>query len=189
MSLYFLQSLRLPVAGAAVAAVLTLSGCSDAVESMTEKYVKSQFEEAGMQFDENGELSGFDYGEGQMSFALEVDELPEDFPADVPVYQGMALESMFRNTREQGEHFMVAGSTLDDVKTVVDTLVKDASDAGWQLDEEELDGVMWIEGEDGTASDATAWLRKQDRVLNFVVSPEGEGTQITVMTGYNKDRG
>ncbi|MEZ5444504.1 MAG: hypothetical protein R3F45_01795 [Gammaproteobacteria bacterium] len=100
-------------------------------------------------------------------------ELPSGFPEDVPTYPGMKLE--FSGT--QGSMFTVNGRTSDAMAKVSDALKAKAAAEGWS--EVMSMNQQGAGGEPGMMMSYT----KADRVLNVVLAGEGDGTNISIMTG------
>ena len=123
------------VVGAIAGAALFLSGCGDAAEQAAEEVAEQAIEEQGggdVEIDADGESFSVE-GEDGSEFSVGSDELPEDFPSDVPIPEGGTVESSSSMKTEGKAGWFVALSYADsDASELADQAANGMKDSGFK---------------------------------------------------------
>ena len=101
---------------------------------------------------------------------VEQNEIPKNFPSDVPVYSGAEVIT----SSESGDNFTLTLKTNDSVSKVSDFYKTDLADKGWILSNP-------IDLSGSTAITAT----KDNRELNVIITPDTNG-KTTIAIVINK---
>jgi hypothetical protein len=113
----------------------------------------------------------FTSGDGNVSMTSGAGaQIPDDFPADAPVYAGAEVRSAMRDT-QQGT-FMVQLYSPDKLDKVTEWVKTETASKGWTLDGDVSQG----------APDPLNILNftKDGRTPSYVISQDGEGTAISI---------
>lgn len=150
--------MRSPISSLVVAAALggvALAGCSasdTAAEKITEAATGGDVE-----IGENGDVS-ISTPEGNMSISEGGQELPADFPADVPVPEGTIEALTTTNTAGSGPSFIFAVRLQGEVPAMTEQLSADFVAQGW------------TEASKTTAADGAMLSYQRDDGRNVTVS-------------------
>lgn len=119
------------VAVAFAGAALALAGCGDAAEEAAEQAIEAQGG-GDVEIDaEGGEFSV--EGEDGSKFSVGSDELPDDFPTDVPIPEGATVESSSTVQTDGKAGWFVALTYPDaDASGLADTSKTEMEDAGFE---------------------------------------------------------
>lgn len=84
---------------------------------------------------------GFEYEneDGSQSLSVGARDLPEDFPADVPLYEAEIVQA-FSHADTDGRRYLVTFETEDDIETVVSEYEAALSENGWELTDTSVSG-------------------------------------------------
>lgn len=146
---------------------MSLAGCQSIADKAAEKAAEIAVEQTtGAQIDqENGSIT-ITGEDGTEVTASEGGELPEGFPADVPVFEGPVISSL-----KSGSGFMVVIETDRSVDEVKD----------WYKDE--LENSTWkVAFESTSAEGATIAAERDDATLHVTISADGDSkTTISLL--------
>lgn len=150
-----------------LSAVLMLSGCGMIADKVAEKASEEIIEgSTGSQVDIEGE-------DGATASLGEGAQIPDDFPDDVPVYEGNILGAMSGDGA-----WTLQIETDDDPKTVLDFYAKELEAKGWAKE------TTVNTGDGGMYS-----AKKDDRTTAVVAAASGgqdeEMTSVTVSVSTN----
>lgn len=145
--------MRSPISSLVVAAALggvALAGCSSASDTAAEKITEAATG-GDVEISENGDVS-ISTPDGNMSISEGGQELPADFPSDVPVPDGTIESLTTTNTAGSGPSFIFAVRLEGEVPAITEQLSTDFVAKGWteQSKTTAADGAMLIyEMDDG----------------------------------------
>ena len=110
---------------------LGATGCQRAVDRAVERTIE---ESTGIRIDEDEDRVTITGGDGE-EYTMEGDgsSLPDDWPADVPVYPDMRIESSTTMRMGDDVQFVVSATTSDDVSDVYEWYRDELPDAGWEI--------------------------------------------------------
>lgn len=107
-------------------------------------------------------------GAGQAATALTEDgSVPDEFPSDVPLYEGRITRSFTSN-----DNMTVAIETSDEAARVYEWCLEEIADEGWEI-------TATYETDDG----GTIAADKGDRSLQYTITSRDEGSGMVVFTG------
>lgn len=142
-----------------------LSGCAKISENAIE-------DATGVRVDEDGSSVTIEGEDGStITYDDEGTELPEDYPDDVPVYDG-TIDSSWETKDEKGTTYAIAIKTTDATEDVVAWYEEQLADKGWEIKttfKDESSGMVSAE--------------KDDLSFYLAAGAENEGTAITQTVG------
>jgi hypothetical protein len=163
------------VVRAAAAALLTISfvvllgGCQSLVEEAVEEQAGVEIE----QDDEGVTITGSEGEELQYGTA----SLPDGWPSDVPVYEGVEIQASTSFTLPEGTQMSATMTTSDAYADVAAWYKEAAVEGGWTIESEASFEA------DGRASSLLG-LEKSGTEATINVSDGADGT-TTIVTGLN----
>ena len=126
---------RSVVAVAFAGTALALSGCGEAADQVAEEAVEQAIEGQGggdVEIDADGESFSVE-GEDGSEFSVGSDELPDDFPTEVPIPEGATVESSSTVKTDGKAGWFVALTYADaDAGDLADTSKSEMEDAGFE---------------------------------------------------------
>lgn len=105
--------------------------------------------------------------EGAATQLSENGKLPDDYPGDVPIYDGKIVRTFTSN-----ENVTVAVETSDDVADVYEWCLKEVEDEGWD-----------ITAKYKTTDGGTIAADKGDRIVQYTMTARDKGSALVVFTG------
>jgi hypothetical protein len=123
-------SLRILLVLAAIVALVAMSGCAGIVEKAVTSGVESA---TGVKVDTGGNSVSIEGKDGNSLNVSSDGELPEGFPADMPIYDGAKVTTAIASEGDKGKGFMVGLGTGDSAGTVFDWYDKELKAEGWTV--------------------------------------------------------
>lgn len=156
----------------ATAAVLALSGCSNAVDGLAEGAVERAIEnELGASADVSIDDDSFTVDTEDGSITAGAGSLPEDFPADVPLVDGEVSFSQRLETADGLGWTVVITSPVEPAATV-EQVRNDLQANGFTVD----DATEFNAGDD---AGGTIIAERDDLSVLVVVGGDGTGTAVS----------
>jgi len=149
-----------------VVAMLGLVGCQQIAEQAAETAIEKS---TGTKIDKNGDSITIE-GEGGEKASIGTGELPQGFPADVPVYEGAAVTGSFAQGSGAEQTYSVTLETSDDPATVNAWYLTELEAKGWTIDTQANNAENYVV----TATNAT------QQVSVGVVQGGDTGTTISL---------
>jgi len=145
--------------------MFSLVGC----QSIAEKATETAIEDAtGVKVDQDGDSVTITGEDGSSITASEGGELPEGFPEDAPVYDGVITTSLVSE-----ENFTIGVETDDEWTTVWDWYVSELESEGWtKTTELKLEDSGMLSGEKG------------DRLIQLTIGPASSDDAATLITTF-----
>lgn len=152
-----------------VSLVALLAACQRAAEEIVE-------EQTGVEIDQEGDSVTITGSEGE-EITHEAESLPDDWPADVPVYEGAEVEASTSVSMGQGTQMSATLVTEDPVADVFAWYKAEAESGGWTIESE---ASMQAEG----ATTALLALKKGDMEVTITVNEADNGSSniVTVVS-------
>lgn len=152
------------LSGCLLLLALAVSGCGAIAEKATETAIEQS---TGVKIDKDGEQVTIEGEDGAVGAVGEDVKLPDDFPADVPVYEG-EIKAVIAGENQ----WTVSLETPDDAQTVLDFYAEKLAADGWKKE-------MTANTPDGGMYSAS----KGERAVSVAVSSgSGEDAGKTVVT-------
>ena len=168
------MKIKTSVVAVAVAGVaLALTGCGQAAEQAAEEAAEQAIEAQGggdVEIDADGESFSVE-GEDGSEFSVGNDELPDDFPAEVPIPEGGTVESSSSVQTDGKAGWFVTLTYPDaDASELADTSKSEMEDAGF-------DETSTFSANDTTT---TGYEGNGYQVTVSTVPADGGGTSMTL---------
>lgn len=131
----------------AVTALILLTGCGSIGESIAERAVEEGLEAGGggedvqIDFDDDNGGISIETTEGSMQFGNA--EVPEDFPAEIPLPDNVEVVSAMSFTEESGATFNLTMTVAEASNELAAALESRLTDAGFEITgtfEQDMDG-------------------------------------------------
>jgi hypothetical protein len=108
--------------------------------------------------------------EGEATFGSGAD-IPEGFPAEVPIYGNMDIVSSMTASDDGGTHYTVSGSSEDSVDVIKEWY--EAQLAGW-----EITGQFSMDTDDGKTASINAMSNNNE--LSLLMAEDEDGTMVII---------
>ena len=159
--------------------LFSLSSCGareKAAEKIREEAIEEAIEEeSGGEVDIAEDTMTVESDEGKTVFSSKA-ELPEGFPADVPLYPDMTITSSMRSTEDNKEVYYITADISAPGDEVVRWYDSKLTDKGWNIESE-----ITEEGENGKTTAIGA--RRGSYLLGLWIGDTDEGTSIVLSVG------
>ena len=137
---------------------------------LDEGEVTIQSDEGEVSISSDEETVTIDSDEGEATFGSGA-ELPEGFPAEVPVYGNMEIVSSMSGTDDGVTSYTVSGLSEDSVDVIKEWY--EAQLAGW-----EITGQFSMDTDDGSTASINAMSGESE--LNIMMAEDEDGTTIII---------
>ena len=166
------------VAAPLLAAALVVAGCGE----IAERAVEEGLEQAGgasgnVELDLDNEDGSLSIESSEGSFRIGAQDVPEDFPEEVPLPAELEVMSSMSFNEEGGTSFNLNATTPGDATTVADELEAAFTDAGFTItgtSQMEADGManrtFQFEGSDWSGN-VVVVENPDDTIVNYTIAP------------------
>ena len=164
--------MKLPLLIAAAALTLTLTGCGNIAENAVERAVEGALSSEGVDVNLDDGSVKIESSEGAAEFQV-TDQLPADWPSDIPTPEGYTLQS-------------VTSSDTKAEKAMQTTWIGPANDqAGIDAYRAALTAGGWTEGEGAMSGGGMFTVTKGNREVLVLAAP-GESETSMIITSIDR---
>ncbi|HEY3374153.1 MAG TPA: hypothetical protein VGK02_03705 [Candidatus Aquicultor sp.] len=150
-----------------IAALVICVGCGNIAEQATKKAVENA---TGVKVDEKNGSVNIKTDKGEATISGSESKVPDGFPKDFPIYDGVKITSGLKTEAEGKTSFQVTFETSDDVKKVVDFYKKALADNGYKISGSmEADEMASLSLKKGDADIGGVTITKSDGKTNVLI--------------------
>lgn len=160
-----------------VALAFSVAGCKKISEKIGEKVGEEIAGRAvGGDVDVDGDSVTIQTDDGEVSIQGDTGEIPEDFPSDFPIYDGVKVDSSSKMAGETDATFYINLLSDDAVNDIYEWYKTELADEGWKITSDFKNS-----GSDGDS--AMIAVEKDTTTGTITMSTADKGSEIGIILG------